>query len=52
MFAAHCPTCNQRVLLPSSRVRGMVSTDRGIIVKLECYDGTPLYLLTGRRAAA
>jgi hypothetical protein len=52
MFAVHCPTCNQRVLLSSSRVRGMVSTDRGIIVKLECHDGTPLYLLTGRRAAA
>ncbi len=52
MLAAHCPTHGKKVLLPESRIRALVNTERGIVVKLECYDGTEIVLRTGRSTAA
>ena len=52
MFAAHCPTHGKKVLLPQSRIRSLANTDRGIVVRLECYDGTEIVVVTGRSQAA
>jgi hypothetical protein len=42
MYYVHCPTHDARVLLVHDQVRAIVNTDRGIVVHLECHDGTSL----------
>jgi hypothetical protein len=50
MFDVHCPVHGSTVLLPTSRIRGMVNTDHGIVVEMECYDGARVTFVTGRGA--
>jgi hypothetical protein len=52
MFDVYCPTHRATVLLPVSRIRAMHNTDRGIVVEMECYDGTAVAFVTGRGAGA
>jgi hypothetical protein len=42
MFYVYCPTHDAKVLLFHDQVRAIVNTGHGIVVHLECYDGTAL----------
>lgn len=50
MFDVHCPVHDCTVLLPTSRLRGMANTERGIELVFECYDGALIEVVTGRTA--
>jgi hypothetical protein len=42
MYYVYCPTHDAKVLLFHDQVRGIVNSEDGIAVHLECYDGTAL----------
>ena len=48
MYYVYCPTHDAKVLLFHDQVRQLANTEHGIVVHLECYDGTPLVWEVGR----
>jgi|tagenome__1003787_1003787.scaffolds.fasta_scaffold20734764_4 hypothetical protein len=50
MFSVYCPTHGSDVLLGIRRVRGATNVRGLIVLELECYDGTRLLHVTGRKA--
>ena len=40
MISAHCPRHGHTVLLPTSRIRGVESSERGHLVRWTCTCGT------------
>ena len=52
MFVVYCPTHGSDVMLGVRRVRGATNVRGLIVLELECYDGTRLLHVTGRRAEA
>lgn len=52
MFLAYCPRHDSDVLLGYRAIRDLVNVAPGVIVlQAECYDGTPVQVVTGARAA-
>ena len=54
MFSVHCPRHGQEILLDHGRIRGLDTTDDGIVMTWECWCGHVGTTLTGRasRSAA
>jgi hypothetical protein len=52
MLLINCPSHGRQVLVTESRVRRLTNTDSGILLDIECWCGTHVALLTGRRTAA
>jgi hypothetical protein len=50
MFTIDCPTHGRPVLVTDRRVRQLRNTDNGIVLDIECWCGTHITLVTGRRA--
>jgi hypothetical protein len=52
MLSAHCPRHGRNVLLTTSQIRGVESTERGHLVRWTCTCGTRgSTVLPGRHAA-
>jgi len=41
MFAPYCEAHDSRILLPTSAITALVSTESGIIARFTCICGTP-----------
>ena len=52
MFHVFCPQHGSEVVLGDRSIRGLVNTDLGIIVVLECTCGERIATVTGRKAEA
>ena len=53
MFVAFCPLHGCDVLLGPRRLRSLVTLASGVLaVKLQCYDGTTLLVLTGTQVTS
>jgi hypothetical protein len=52
MLSAHCPRHGGRVLIPTSRIRGIDDTDRAFVVRWRCSCGTEGATSIARRRPA
>ena len=50
MFHVFCPVHGSDVVLGNRAIRGLVNTDLGIIVMLECTCGERIATVTGRKS--
>lgn len=50
MLVISCPTHRARLMVPTTHVRQLRNTDTGILLEVECWCGTRVWVRTGRNA--
>jgi hypothetical protein len=50
MLIIECPTHGSQVLVTDRRIRSLANTDHGIVLDVECWCGTHVTVVTGRKA--